>query len=134
MKIISPINLVLFSLIIVLSTACQDLVVEKKITGRYYIIGVDTSDNLRLSYEVDSGNYIGITKSNIKSIGFNKKYIITSSHIEDKKNAHYFIIPLEKEVNQYWVDTLKIGPLNKSEFDRKSSELDIEDLKFTMFF
>jgi len=134
MKIISPINLVLFSLIIALSTACQDLVVEKKITGRYYVIGVDTSDNLRLSYEVNSGNYIGITGSNIQSIGFNKEYIITSSGIENEKNAVFNIIPLEKEINQYWVDTLTIGPLNKTEFDRKASELDIEDLKFTVFF
>jgi hypothetical protein len=130
-------NRLLFSLFILSFLSCQDLVYKKEITQGYYLIGVDTSDNISLCYKLQSGSYLGVLDSGIDRLGFNDKVIavraINSCEASEVNSKFkYYVIPLFEEMDEHWVDTLTIGPLTKLEFREKMKELDAGSVDFNI--
>lgn len=110
---------------------------KKEITQGYYLIGVDTSNNISLCNEINDGGFIQVLDSGIDRLGFNEEVIairaINSWEVsEEKDEFKYYVIPLIENVDPHWVDTLTIGPLTKLEFKEKMKELDAGSVDFNI--
>ncbi|WP_333662222.1 hypothetical protein [Chishuiella changwenlii] len=120
--------LVIFSLL--LFSSCNDIK-SNQIIGRYYLVAVDTKDDMSIGYEVDeSGNTVDVVPETIFSVGNNDKYIIAKQHPNtNRKITNYFIIPIYKEFT-YFPEKGVIGPLSLDEFIAKQKELNISTITF----
>ncbi len=127
-------NLKYFILIISLTlsfTSCQDLVHNEKIIEGFYLIAVDINEDMDLSYEVGSGNFVGIIGQTVFAVGFNKNYIIAKQHpYNNRKITNYYIVMIDN-LDPLWPEKNVIGPFTKQEFNLKRQELNITDIKFT---
>ena len=111
--------------------SCQDLVYVKHITGRYYLVAVDTDDQMDLGFQTESKDYIGLLGQTVFAVGFNKNYIIAKQHHYNNRNiTNYYIIFIYHEMT-YWPEKGVIAPFTKEEFNKKRHELNISDIKFT---
>ena len=132
-----PLLIFIIGLLSFFFVSCQGLVYKKEITHGYYLIGVDTSDNILLCYEVNDGGFLQVLDSGIERLGFNEKIIAVRALnnydlIEEKGKFKYYVIPLLENVDEHWVDTLTIGPLTKFEFKEKMMELGAGSIDFNM--
>jgi hypothetical protein len=130
-------RLLIYTLLLFIIIGCQGLVYKKEITHGYYLIGVDTSNNISLCYELQSGSYIGVLDSGIERLGFNNKVIAVRSRNswrvpEEKGKFTYYVIPLSENVDEHWVDTLTIGPMTKLEFKEILKDLDAGPIDFNI--
>ena len=105
--------------------------IKNHIIGRYYLVSIDTNDNMTISYEVDDdGNTVGVVDEKVFSVGNNDTYIIAKQHPNRNKNTvNYFIIPIYKEFT-YSPEKGVIGPLSLNQFETKLKELKISNLTF----
>lgn len=122
---------IIFTLVLAIFFISCNGIIKNHIVGRYYLVAVDTNDNMTIGYEVDDdGNTIGVVDEKIFSIGNNDKYIIAKQHSNRNKNAvNYFIIPVYKEFT-YSPENGVIGPLSLNQFEAKRKELNISSLTF----
>jgi hypothetical protein len=120
---------VLFSIFLLIS--CDGLKSEH-ITERYYLVAVDSNEDMTLSYSVDSDNStISVVRKTVFSVGYNDKYIIVKQHpFNNKKIINYFIVPIYKSLN-YSPEEGVIGPLNLKLFEEKRKNLNISNIIFT---
>ena len=104
---------------------------KNQIIGRYYLVAVDTDDNMTIGYEIDkNGNTVDVAGETIFSVGNNDKYIIAKQHPNRNKSiVNYFIIPIYKEFT-YSPEKGLIGPLSLRQFEVKRKELNISNLIF----
>ncbi|MFK7049804.1 hypothetical protein FLACOL_00457 [Flavobacterium columnare] len=122
---------ILITLVLInLFFSCNDIE-NNKIIGRYYLVAVDTKDNMTIGYEIDeNGNTVDVVGETIFSIGNNDKYIIAKQHPSRNKNiVNYFIIPIYKDFT-YSPEKGLIGPLSLNQFEAKRKELNISNLAF----
>jgi len=125
-------------LVLLLSCGSID---KEHIIGNYYLTAVDYVDEGKdLSYNLGSGNFVGVVGPTVFAVGYNEEYIIAKQHprefpsLHDKSTINYFIVPINNKVHQS-PDENKIGPLTELEFIEKRKELGIpEDLTFTKVF
>jgi hypothetical protein len=113
--------------------SCNDLN-NKHITERYYFVAADTKDNTSLGYSIndDNSSFVDVVGETVFSVGYNNRYIIVKQHLtNNKKNTNYYIVPIYIKFN-YSPEKGVIGPLSVDEFNTKSKELHIEDIKFTI--
>jgi hypothetical protein len=110
--------------------SCNDIK-NNQIIGGYYLVAVDTKDNMTIGYEVDeNGNTVDVVGETIFSVGNNDKYIIAKQHPNRNKSiVNYFIIPIYKELT-YSPEKGLIGPLSLNQFEAKRKELNISNLTF----
>ncbi|MFC4874294.1 lipoprotein [Negadavirga shengliensis] len=112
---------------------------EEHVIGNYYLTEVDYVDEKRvLSFNLGSGNYVGVVGPTILAVGYDDSFIIAkqlpSGKSTDKDKVYYFIIPLKSKIH-HSPDENKIGPLTLNEFNKKRLELGVsESLSFTRFF
>lgn len=120
------ITLVLISIIF----SCEGIN-KNQIIGRYYLVAVDTDDNMSIGYQVDEeGNTVDIVKETVFSIGNNNSYIIAKQNpYRNKSIVNYFIIPIYKKFT-YFPEKGVIGPLSLNQFEVKRKELNISNLTF----
>ncbi|EDP70779.1 hypothetical protein FBALC1_08468 [Flavobacteriales bacterium ALC-1] len=101
------------------------------ITGNYYVGWNDMVSNRAIVYKYDSNSYEGILSSYVYAVGHNTDFIIAKQKYpfsDDLSDTKYFIIDLNKRLGR---DKDAIyGPMNKMEFDKKSKQLNISELKF----
>ncbi|WP_178300428.1 DUF3997 domain-containing protein [Chishuiella changwenlii] len=111
-------------------SSCNDIK-SNQIIGRYYLVAVDTKDDMSIGYEVDeSGNTVDVVPETIFSVGNNDKYIIAKQHPNtNRKITNYFIIPIYKEYT-YFPEKGVIGPISLNEFIEKQKELNISTVTF----
>lgn len=109
---------------------------KEKIVRNYYLVAADDESQLSLSYcdPNDKDGCEGITEPTIFAAGYNKDYIITKQHPHNNRNTtNYFILPLDPQRKSKWGDNFGlIGPLSLEQFNGKTKELNISDLKFTI--
>ena len=70
---------------------------EKRITGKYYIIGVDTRDEHGLSYNLGGGSFIGRAPGQLIEYGFNDTFLVAKTIADWNARAEYYIIDLSKD-------------------------------------
>jgi hypothetical protein len=100
---------------------------EEKVTGKYYIIGVDTKEDLGLCYRLGGGNYIGKAPGLPKKYGFNDTFLVVKTKQIDRVDEMYYIINMSKDNAYAHEADFRIGPLSEVEFARTwNSRLNIK--------
>ena len=89
---------------------------EKHVIGKYYIIGVDTKDDLSLSYNLGNGDYIGKAPGRILQYGFDDTVLVAKTQEAHKANPSYYVIDMRKDSGAALEETFRIGPLDENEY------------------
>ena len=89
-KIKSRGSTILF-LIVILCFSCG-FVYEKHLTRNYYIIGVDSNEELSLSYKLNAGNFVGKAPGQILEYGFNDTFLVAKTRENLKPEPLFYII------------------------------------------
>jgi hypothetical protein len=84
--------------------------VEEHLTGPYYLISIDTDNDLDVSYRLGTGDYIGRIPEKVVEVGFNDSLLIGKSINANNISIYYIIdrkkdYPLAKET-EYLIDTM----------------------------
>jgi hypothetical protein len=133
------IRILLFIIIVMVSTGCGGLAVKEKIVENYYFVAGDDPAGTFLSYHEssDGNNYSGIIEATVFAVGYNNNFMIVKQHPRkfpnppDKSITNYYILPLKEGMDWRSKNGL-IGPLTKSEFIKKRKELGVpNNLTFT---
>jgi len=90
---------------------------EMHVTGRYYIIGVDTKEDLGLSYDLSSGGYIGKAPGQILQYGFDETYLVVKTLEQKDKNPSFYIINMTKDAELAREEEFRIGPISEDEYN-----------------
>ena len=132
-------KLVLCVIALVSICACGGfgLAYEKHLAGDYYLIAVDTRQEMSVSYRDSNYRniYCGVIYDGLYELGYNEHFILAkkykeikdsldwSTHSYDKNITEYYIVPVDSvnARNKYW------GPFTKEEFKRKRKEVGIPD-------
>ena len=89
---------------------------EKKVTGKYYIIGVDIKDDLRLSYQLSSGDYVGKAPGQLLQYGFNDTFLVAKTQEYKNGSPSYYIIDMTKDSELAHEETFRVRPLSEDEY------------------
>ena len=108
---------------------------QTKITGRYYIRTMDSYHNeINLSYQLESGDFVGLVPAKVQTIGTNGKYIFVkrgnvNAGSKDKTLDYYIVKVLSKTP---YIENGVIGPMNEKEFKVKLKALNIQYATFAV--
>ena len=99
----------------------------RHVTGQYYIIGVDTKEDLGLSYKLSSGEYVGKAPGQLLEYGFNDTFLVAKTQEYNDHAPSYFIIDMTKDSDLEHEEIFRIGPLTEADFiDKWKRRLGIE--------
>lgn len=117
-------------------------VYERHLTGNYYLIAVDTKEDMDVCYhqqKEDDAPYIGITGASVYAVGYDDDFILVkayralrdsmgiSSPCYDKNTTEYYIIPVNNEQEAWEAQENKFGAFSKKAFEVKRKELGVSD-------
>lgn len=95
------------------------LAYERQVTGKYYIIGVETKDDLSLSFKLGSGDYVGKAPGQLLKYGFNDTYLVAKTQEYKNGKPSYYVIDMTKDSELAHEENFRIGPLTESEYAGK---------------
>lgn len=126
----------LFYLSLLLVTSCG-FVEEKKITGNYYAIAIDTHESRTLSYKINDDSYVGIVEACLHSVGISDHYLIAVQSPEysiaiDSSMLKYFIVSIKEEYTLFPEEGI-VGPLTKKECLDSAAALGIKKISWKTF-
>ena len=84
---------------------------EKQITGNYYIIGVDSKDDISLSYRLRSGDYVGKAPGQLLEYGYNETFLVAKTQEFNNNNPSFYIIDMTKDSELAHEEIFRIGPI-----------------------
>jgi len=90
---------------------------EKQIVGKYYIIGVDTKDDLGLSYNLGGGSFVGKTPGKLIAYGFNDTFLVAKTTSYLTNSEEFYLIDMTKDSDYAHEKDFRIGPLTEVEYD-----------------
>ena len=90
---------------------------EKHVTGKYYVIGVDTKTDLTLSYKLSSGDCVGKAPGQLLQYGFNDTFLVAKTHDRRDNRVLYFIIDMTKDSEIAHEDKFRVGPLTEDRYN-----------------
>ena len=105
-----------------------------KIIGKYEVLWIDTPNTRAVCERYSSTGSIVLIPEYVFAVGHNSEFIIAKQHPTngfengyeiDKSKTNYFIVDIRNESKVF-------GPLNKSDFSKKVSELDIGGIEFDL--
>ena len=91
---------------------------EKQIKGKYYIIGVDSQNDLGLSYKLSSGDYVGKAPGILLQYGFNDSFLVAKTQEYKNEKPSYYIIDMTKDYELAHEETFRVGPLLEDEYNQ----------------
>lgn len=131
------------SLLLPLLTLLQScgFVYERHLTGNYYLIAVDTKDDMDVCYhrQNDDASYIGITDASVYEVGHDDNFILVKAyralrdstgiclHRYDKNTTEYYIIPVNNEQESWEAQENKFGPFSRKDFEDKHKKIGVSD-------
>ena len=98
-------------------TSCG-LAYEKQITGRYYIISVDTKTDFGLGYRLSSGNYIGKAPGLLLEYGFNSTFLVAKTRDYKDKHSSYYIIDMTRDSELAHEEIFRVGPITEEKYNK----------------
>lgn len=126
--------------ILILISGCVFDSKEKTIIGPYKLGWIDLPETQSIYVEVrSSGSGPTLVDEYIFEVGYNEDYIIAKQHptsgLDDgnKINTsiiHYYIIDIREDFDP--TNEKVLGPLTKSEFDKKREALGISEIPFDL--
>lgn len=117
-------------------------VYERHLTGNYYLIAVDTKEDMDVCYhlqEDDDAPYTGITGASVYAIGYDNDFILVKAYRilkdsmgislqrYDKNTTEYYIIPVNNSQEAWEAQDNKFGAFGKKDFEIKRKELGVSD-------
>lgn len=130
----------LFFLLLPLMQSCG-FVYKQHLTGNYYLIAVDTKDDMDVCYhrQTDDALYIGITGASVYAVGYDDDFILVKAYRAlrdsmgislqryDKNTTEYYIIPVNNTQEAWEAQENKFGAFSKKNFEVKRKELGVSD-------
>lgn len=119
-------SILIVIVVTLLCQSCQNFVHEEKITDRFFLIAVDSNQEMDVSYKVsEDGGFIGIIPAIVYAAGHDSKYVYAKQHPAGPNGkTNYYIVPI-KITNPYKVEDEVIGPLDENQFYKKLDELGV---------
>jgi hypothetical protein len=126
---------IILLMVVSLCCSCQQPDTLRQITGDYFLIAIDSEEQLALSWQDPHGSmYFPIVESTVFAVGYDENYIVAKQHPKDLIDiTNYFILPIKNVAADTSINGL-IGPLTLHEFEQKRKELNLEQLKFTIVY
>ncbi len=98
--------------------------------GPYALIWIDIPDDVKLSYDLGKGSWIGRIEERVFAVGWDGRYLVAQQHPKgNKKITNYFIIDAKKDSPTADPRNVVIGPLTEVEYKTKSAELNLPPFK-----
>ena len=111
------------------------------LTGNYYLIAVDTKDDMDVCYhrQTDDALYIGITGASVYAVGYDDDFILVKAYRAlrdsmdislqryDKNTTEYYIIPVNNTQEAWEAQENKFRAFSKKDFEVKRKELGVSD-------
>ncbi|MDB8994748.1 DUF3997 domain-containing protein [Parabacteroides distasonis] len=130
----------LFFLLLPLMQSCG-FVYKQHLTGNYYLIAVDTKDDMDVCYhrQTDDALYIGITGASVYAVGYDDDFILVKAYRAlrdsmgislqryDKNTTEYYIIPVNNTQEAWEAQENKFVAFSKKDFEVKRKELGVSD-------
>ena len=130
----------LFFLLLPLMQSCG-FVYKQHLTGNYYLIAVDTKDDMDVCYhrQTDDALYIGITGASVYAVGYDDDFILVKAYRAlrdsmdislqryDKNTTEYYIIPVNNTQEAWEAQENKFRAFSKKDFEVKRKELGVLD-------
>ena len=130
----------LFFLLLPLLQSCG-FVYKQHLTGNYYLIAVDTKDDMDVCYhrQTDDALYIGITGASVYAVGYDDDFILVKAYRAlrdsmdislqryDKNTTEYYIIPVNNTQEAWEAQENKFRAFSKKDFEVKRRELGVSD-------
>ena len=130
----------LFFLLLPLMQRCG-FVYKQHLTGNYYLIAVDTKDDMDVCYhrQTDDALYIGITGASVYAVGYDDDFILVKAYRAlrdsmdislqryDKNTTEYYIIPVNNTQEAWEAQENKFRAFSKKDFEVKRKELGVSD-------
>ena len=130
----------LFFLLLPLMQSCG-FVYKQHLTGNYYLIAVDTKDDMDVCYhrQTDDALYIGITGASVYAVGYDDDFILVKAYRAlrdsigislqryDKNATEYYIIPVNNTQEAWEAQENKFGAFSKKDFEVRRKELGVSD-------
>ena len=117
-------------------TSCGGFVYKKEVTNGYYLIAVDSDEQMALGRKSDS-SYITVIPETIFAIGWNESFIIAKQHPRASNFPQGYRV--NKDETFFYLLRIKddqvFGPMSESAYLKKRNELRVdENLSFTKVF
>ena len=131
----------LFFLLLPLMQSCG-FVYERHLTGNYYLIAVDTKEDMDVCYHRqndDDAPYTGITGASVYAVGYDDEFILVKAYRAlrdsigislqryDKNATEYYIIPVNNTQEAWEAQENKFGAFSKKDFEVRRKELGVSD-------
>ena len=130
----------LFLFLLPLMQSCG-FVYKQHLTGNYYLIAVDTKDDMDVCYhrQTDDALYIGITGASVYAVGYDDDFILVKAYRAlrdsmdislqryDKNTTEYYIIPVNNTQEAWEAQENKFRAFSKKDFEVKRRELGVSD-------
>ena len=130
----------LFFLLLPLMQSCG-FVYKQHLTGNYYLIAVDTKDDMDVCYhrQTDDALYIGITGASVYAVGYDDDFILVKAYRAlrdsigislqryDKNATEYYIIPVNNTQEAWEAQENKFRAFSKKDFEVRRKELGVSD-------
>jgi hypothetical protein len=101
----------------VLFSSCG-FVYKKHVIGKYYLIGVDTEDDISLSYKLSSGGFVGRVPAKIIAYGYKDSLLVTKSMEYQNSYPTYYIINMNRDSEYAHEEVFRIGPIKESDYNK----------------
>jgi hypothetical protein len=108
-------------LISMLNSSCS-FAYKKHVIGKYYLIGVDTKEDVTLSYKLSSGDFIGRAPAKVIACGYKDSLLVAKSLEHKNSNPTYYIINMNRDGEYAHEEVFRVGPLGESEFNKEWNE------------
>jgi hypothetical protein len=95
------------------------LAYKKHIIGKYYLIGVDTKDDVSLCYNLSSGDFVGRAPAKVIAYGYKDSFLVVKALEYKNSYPTYYIINMNRDSEYAHEEVSRIGPLQESDFDKE---------------
>ena len=102
-------------LLIIFLTSCSDFTYEKNIYKNYYLIGVDTKDNISISIKLKSGDFSARIQW-VKQYAIANDTFLFAKAINNININDYYILNMSKDSEYAKIEDVVIGPLDSLSF------------------
>ena len=136
--------MVSFLLWLLFAQSCG-FVYERHLTGNYYLIAVDTKEDMDVCYHPQGEDtpYAGITGASVYAVGYDDEFILVKGYRAlkdsmgrslqryDKQDTEYYIIPVDNTQEVWEAQENKFGAFSRQDFEARRKELGISgDIRF----
>lgn len=122
----------LFGIFLLINLYSCGFAYEKQVKGKYYIVGVDSQDELGLSYQLESGSYVGKAPGQLLQYGFNDTFLVAKTKEYKNDSPSFYIIDMTKDSELAHEETFRIGPLSEDEYNnswKRRLNIQLQDVK-----